>query len=178
MPLHNYRCPACGATVEEYRSIQEGGNARLPECGECTADGFDMVYMQWCVPVVAMDAKEPGQRFTVMRDVYDRNPESGQVERFQRAEVIDSTHTMRRIEQDSEQRFRNGEGEPLRFRALSQDRSNLDQGCFGTSGQIGAQAYDSGKAPQKKDNIAVTRHGTTKPKVTVARHGGSSPLKG
>lgn len=133
--------------------------------------------MRWRVPVVAMDAKEPGSRFTVMRDVYDRNPETGNMERFQRPEVIDSTHTMRRIEQDSEQRFRNGEGEPMRFRALSQNRSNLDSGSFGTEGQIGEQHYDSGLTPQKKPNVEVRRHGQKKPRIAVARHAGSSPLK-
>jgi hypothetical protein len=135
--------------------------------------------MRWCVPVVAMDAKEPVQRYEIHRDVYDKNPSTGQMERHSRREVIDSTHKMRAIEKDSEQRFRNGEGEPMRFRMLSQDRSNKDVGSFGTAGKIGDQAYDSGNPPLKKSGkITVARHGAEKPQVAVARHGGVSLLKG
>ncbi len=173
MPLHHYRCDHCGALTEEYRTIQEGGSAVRPICPDCH------VPMPWVVPVIAVDAKEPFQRFEVMRDVYEKNPATGDVERFQQREVIDSTHTMRRIEADSERRYRNGEGEPMRFRGLSQDRSNMDVGSFGTAGKIGEQAYDSGHAPMKKSGrVSVTKHGTRKPDVTVARGAGQSPLKG
>ena len=179
MPLHCYRCPVCDEVIEEYRSIQEGGNAKPPLCPQCnTGSRHEDVQMVWVVPVVAMDAKEPGQRFEVTREIYDKNPRTGDVDRHQQVEVIDSVHKMRQIERDSEQRYRNGEGEPMRFRALSQGKSNLDVGLFGREGQIGEQHYDSGRQSTKKANIGVTRHGTKKPKVVVARGGGVTALKG
>jgi hypothetical protein len=107
------------------------------------------------------------QKFTVHR----LGPDGQQHE-----ETIDSLHTLRAIEKDSEQRYRDGEGEPLRFRGYAQDASNMDVSAFGSAGTIGDRTYDSGSAPQKK--MPVTRHGATKPKVKVARHGGASPLKG
>lgn len=125
-----------------------------------------------------MDAREPFQTYQVARDVYDRNPATGDTERHSRLETIDSLHTMRKIERDSEQRFRNGEGEPMRFRMLSTDRSNKDVGSFGREGQIGAQKYDSGNPPvQKGGRVSVQRHGARKPQRAVARGGGFSPLK-
>ena len=84
---------------------------------------------------------------------------------------------LRQIERDSEQRYRNGEGEPLRFRGYANNRSNLDQGSFGTAGQIGERTYDSGTPLQKSGKVSITRHGTEKPRVTVARGAGASPLK-
>lgn len=93
-------------------------------------------------------------------------------------ETIDSTHKMRLIEKDSEQRYRDGEGEPLRFRMLSQNRSNKDVGAFGTEGSIGDRHYDSGKAPEKKSNIGIERHGQKKPRIKTARGGGKTALKG
>ena len=93
-------------------------------------------------------------------------------------ETIDSVHKVRQLEKESEQRYRDGEGEPLRFRAWNQDASNRDVNSFGTEGQIGDRHSDSGRAPQKKSNVEVKRHGQQKPKIPIARRGGGSPLKG
>jgi hypothetical protein len=119
----------------------------------------------------AIDAKEPFQRFTVHRQV----PTSGGL--MQVEETIDSVHTLRRIEQDSEQRYRNGEGEPLRFRMWNQDRTNKDVGSFGTAGRIGDRAYDSGRTPQGSKKVGTKRHGPRKPKIAVAKGAGGSPLR-
>lgn len=172
MPLHDYRCTECGTRLfDVYRSIAEGARARLPLCPDCQCP------MGWIPQVGAMDAKEPFQAYTVARDLYDKNPLTGDTERHQRIERIDSLHTMRKIERDSEQRFRNGEGEPMRFRMLSTDRSNKDVGSFGREGQIGAQHYDSGNPPvQKSGRVSVTRHGVHKPDRAVTRGGGFTAL--
>lgn len=172
MPLHDFSCPVCSAILQDlYRSIDIGGMGDPPLCPRCGT------LMDWVVPVVAMDAS-PFQPFEISRDVYEKNPDTGDVERFQKREVVDSLHTMRTIEADSERRFRNGEGEPLRFRMLSQNASNKDVGAFGSEGKIGEQSYASGQAPQKKPNIDVRRHGAKKPQVKVAKGAGQSALKG
>ncbi len=169
MPLHHYRCDVCGALIEEYRSIHEGGTARPAWCCDRPA--------RWVVPVVAMDAKEPFQRFDVERLQPVKDPETGQWVQAQVRETIDSVAKARKIEEDSQVRYANGEGEPLRFRVYNQDASNMDRNSFGEAGSIGGRAYDSGKAPQKKPNISTTRHGQTKPRVVTARGAGDTALK-
>lgn len=168
MPLHFYRCDACGALLEEYRSVHEGGTARLPRC-PCGAT------CRWVIPVVAMDAKEPFQRFEVSRQVMTR---AGLEER---RETIDSLTKLRKIEHDSEQRYRDGEGEPMRFRAWTQESSNMDRSAFGDSGTIGDRAYTrTGETPAMPGNIGVKRHGQRKPDVTLGPglRRATSPLKG
>lgn len=93
---------------------------------------------------------------------------------------IDSLHTMRRVEQESEQRYRNGEGEPIRFRMWNQDASNKDANSFGEAGTIGEQAYASGQQPQKSGKIGVRRHGGDRPTIAVGagvQQKGASPLR-
>lgn len=179
------RCTDCGTlSLVVYRVADVGGSYWPPRCPVAI---FDVDTVSACRGRLEMapqpgdytiDAKEPFQRTEVWRDVYDRNPATGEVERHQRLEVVDSVHKMRTIEADSERRFRNGEGEPMRFRALSQNRSNLDVGSFGAEGSIGAQTYDSGRAPVKSGKVSVTKHGAKKPQVKVARGGGQTALKG
>jgi hypothetical protein len=168
MPLADYQCD-CGFWVaDHYFPSAVGATASAPRCPACS------IPLHWLPNVQAMDAKEPFQRFAVTRQVQTH---AGMV---QQQEVIDSTHRLRQLEKDSEQRYRNGEGEPLRFRAWSQDHSNRDVGSFGTEGQIGDRAYDSGKAPTKKANIQTRRHGGQAPRRAtgpgVAR-GGVTALK-
>src|SRR6185436_19841507 len=76
-------------------------------------------------------AFEPGQEFVT----YD-----GQ----NRPVLVESTAQMRKIERESEQQARNGEGQPLRFRALHQNRSNLGDNTFG-------------EVPQEKPTAAAKR---------------------
>lgn len=45
--------------------------------------------------------------------------------------TIDSLHTLRRIEREAERRTADGVGQPMVFRAWSQNRSNQDQNVFG-----------------------------------------------
>ena len=170
----HFACPACGATpVVVYTLADVGGPDWPPRC--------------WCDTPME-HAPQPGdfridlrtdggggrafQKFEIHRQVPTKD---GLV---QVRETVDSLHTLHRIERDSEQRYRNGEGEPLRFRAAHQDRSNLDVNSFGTAGTIGGRAYDSGAPPAKSGKVSVTRHGTDKPKIPVAKGGGVTALKG
>lgn len=65
-----------------------------------------------------VDAFEPGGEF----EVYD-----GQ----NRKVTIESFAQMHKLERESEQQARNGEGQPLRFRMLHQHRSNKEVNTFG-----------------------------------------------
>lgn len=134
--------------------------------------------MEWIPQTLAMDVGgvkgAAFKSFSVHRQVPTRD---GLV---QVEERIDSLHKLRQIERDSEQRFRNGEGEPMRFRMWNQDRSNKDVGSFGAEGRIGDRVYDSGQAPQKQSNISVARHGEKKPRRALGpgMKGAASPLRG
>ncbi len=112
MALHDYLCP-CGETLrDQYRTIADGGMDTRPLCPKCGN------LMDWIPQIGCMDAFEPGQEFVV----YD-----GQ----NRPRTIESFAQMRALERESEQQARNGEGQPLRFRALHQNRSNMQDNTFG-----------------------------------------------
>lgn len=53
---------------------------------------------------------------------------------------VDSLHTMRRVEREAEQAYRNGEGQPMVFRRWAQDGSNRDQPTLSAS-------YNPGDTP-------------------------------
>lgn len=113
MPRHDYTCPACGRLFEDVVvPIAVGAIKGAPECPDCGR------ICEWIPAIGAMDAREPFQTFTC----YDgRN----------QPVTIDSLHTLRRVERESEQLARNGEGQPIRFRRWSQDDSNKDVNTFG-----------------------------------------------
>lgn len=168
----HYRCPACGHLyLLAYIPADVDGPDWPPTCYTCDDAQLERAPQPGDF---GFDVKTDGdggkgfQKFTVHRQVPTKE---GLV---QVEESIDSLHKMRQIEKDSEQRYRDGEGEPLRFRGYAQNGSNMDVGSFGTEGTIGGRHYDSGHAPTKK--MPVTRHGTKKPTVKVARGGGRSPL--
>lgn len=180
MPRQYFKCPCCGQIDLISYAAADVDQPDWPP--RCTVDARD------CDQPPMERAPQPGdygwdmktdgdggkgfQKFTVHRTVPTRDG----IQHVE--EVVDSVHKLRQIEKDSEQRYRNGEGEPIRFRVYNQDHSNMDRNSFGDAGTIGDRAYDSGKAPQKKTNVGVRRHGEKKPNVPVARGGGVSALKG
>ena len=113
MALHDYHCAACGFVLaDQYRSIEEGAQARLPSCPHCHCT------MAWVPNVGRMDLLAESAKFVQ----YDgkNNPV-----------MVDSFKAMRKLEAESDQQARNGEGQPIRFRALHQDKSNMDRNTFG-----------------------------------------------
>jgi hypothetical protein len=110
------------------------------------------------------------QKFVVARQVPTREGLT------QVTEEITSTRQIRQIEQDSERRYANGEGEPLRFRAFSQEKGQMGESAYGKEGSIGGRAYDSGKTPTPKKNITTRRHGQTAPDIETHRIGGTTAL--
>lgn len=177
MASQHYWCPNCQTlelvtyTLSELTQRKLAGDwpplCSTPECFE--------VRLEFAPQQMRTDLRTDGgtdasfQKFGVWRDVPTKEG------RKQVYEEIDSLHKLRAIERDSEQRYRNGEGEPLRFRMAAQNRSNKDVGLFGKEGQIGGQSYDSGSAPTKR--MGITRHGQKKPRISVAKHGGVTALK-
>lgn len=97
---------------DQYRTIAQGASAHPPMCPDCGDP------MAWVPAIGMMDAFEPGSEFVC----YDGQNRPVQVESFRQ---------MRRLERESEQQFRNGEGQPMRFRALHQHRSNMGDNTFG-----------------------------------------------
>jgi hypothetical protein len=108
MALHDFVCLRCHAIQRDVNvPIAVGARAAQVRCPDCQRP------MDWLPQVGSMDAKEPS--FQTVVDV-------GGV-----PTVVGSLHQMRRIERETEQRSRNGEGQPLVWRDYSQNRSNFDQ---------------------------------------------------
>lgn len=161
MPQQHFTCDTCGTSgLYPYTVADVGGPDWPPACPYC----LDGTLRQTPRPGdFAMDLRSdsgtgPFQKFTVAR----LGPDGAHHE-----EVIDSLHKVRQIERDSEQRYRDGEGEPLRFRAFSQSASNRDVGSFGREGRIGDRTYDSGQAPARSGRVGLKRHGQTKPTIPL-----------
>ena len=132
MPLHDYRCPVDGTILrDQWRTVAEGAEARLPLCQLCLCVGSE-TRMRPIPNVGHMDAKEPFQRF----ETFD-----GQNRRV----VVDSLKTLRRIEKESEQQFKNGTGQPIVFRAYSNDPSNMDTSALHKSWEGGEQPTEEAK---------------------------------
>jgi hypothetical protein len=111
MPLHDYWCPACGAlTPDIYRPVSERATDRPPlHCGQP---------MAW---VAAAPAVHYGSVKTCAFHAFDTTDGYG------RPVHVDSVQKLRRIERESEQAARNGEGQRMVWRRYAQDPSNRDQ---------------------------------------------------
>ena len=159
MPQQHYRCPACGVLeLMVYRAADTDLPTWPPTCTTCPSMRMEMAPQE-----MRLDLKTDGagdrsfQKFTTYVD--------GQpVE-------IDSLYKLRKVERESEQRYLNGEGEPIRFRMWNQESSNRDVSAFGEAGTVGsgtsARTYDSGTPLQKSGKVSIRRHGEDKPKVTL-----------
>lgn len=120
MPNHDFKS-ACGYILrDQYRSVLVGGSGDRPTCPHC---GDLMV---WMIPVPRMDLRSDGegksgntfQKFTM------RDGQNNLVE-------IDSLHTLRRIEAESEKMAADGVGQQVRVRGFAQDASNMGVNTFG-----------------------------------------------
>jgi len=106
MALHDFWCQVCGQVLVDVDvPMAIGATKGAPlHCGRPTA---------WIPQVGRMDALEPFQEFEV------RDGQNHLV-------TIDSLAKLRKIERESEQQYRNGEGQPLVWRRYSNDDSNRD----------------------------------------------------
>lgn len=152
MPWADYYCPGCPGIIlrNHVFSASLGAKASAPLCEVCET------YMEVIPAIGRMDAQGGG------------GFKAFQISHNGQQVVIDSLHKLRQLEQQSEQDYRNGEGEPLRFRMWNNNRSNKDVNSFGESGTIGEQAYGSGEKLEKHGRVSVTRHGGDEPDIPVA----------
>lgn len=119
MPLHDYVCRTCQIVqADVYRSIDQGAQGTPPVCPRCDQP------MRWIPQVGRMDAGS-GSSFTAF-DTDVLQPDGSH-----RTVHIDSLRKLRQVERETEIAARNGEGQPLRWRDYSQDRSNADVNLFG-----------------------------------------------
>lgn len=132
MAWHDFLCAHCG-TVLTNVDVPAAIGARLGaplHCGQPTA---------WIPQVGRMDAAcGPGFQAFEVRD--------GQNNLVK----VDSLHKLRTLERESEQQHKNGEGQPLVFRAYSQNRSNHDVHS------LDPQRFAGGEQP---DPAWVKKHG-------------------
>ena len=130
--FHDYRCHVCGSIRRDVAvPVSEGALAHPPLCPACLCGG-SATKMTWIPNIGAIDAKEPFQRF----ETFDG--------RNQRV-VVDSLQKLRQIEKESEQLYRNGEGQPIVFRAYSNDNSNKDQSALHKSWDGSEQPTEEAK---------------------------------
>lgn len=138
MPLHDYvHCTT--VVVDQYRSAEEGACAHPPACPQCGRP------MDWIPQTTAMDVGGvKGAAFKAF-DTYDAQ---------NRPIRIENLRALRKVERESEQAYRNGEGQPLTFRMWSQNRSNRDVRADGQDWTGGEQptpaaAHKFGKTLQR-----------------------------
>src|SRR5262245_3582637 len=139
--LHDFFCGTCGQVLVDVNvPIAIGAVKGAPlHCGQVTS---------WIPQVGRMDAYEPFQEFEC------RDGRNNPV-------VVDSLHKLRQIERDSEQRYRDGEGQPLVWRHYSNDRSNRDVHALHPDGR-GGEAPDPAWV---KQHAAELRRSTAEPDV-------------
>src|SRR5262245_1900937 len=106
MALHDFWCEKCGQVLVDVNiPIDLGAIKGAPlHCGQPAT---------WIPQVGRMDAYEPFQEFEA------RDGQNNLV-------TVDSLAKLRKIERESEQQFRNGEGQPIVWRRYSNDSSNKD----------------------------------------------------
>jgi hypothetical protein len=111
MALHDFLCSSCGTYQSDvFRTAAQGAQSDPPVCCDLP--------MAWVPQIGRMDALEPGQEFVC----YD-----GRNNRV----LVESLSQMRKIERESEQAERNGEGQKMVWRKYSQDHSNLHTNTLG-----------------------------------------------
>lgn len=129
MPILDYECAVCGLIARDvYRPLYRLPTPRVvhgykvtqdfdhPLCERCLGHELRIV-MNVIPPRVTVDALEPMQEFeTVVEDGHGGH----------KVEHIDSLAKLRKVERESEVRYRNGVGRPLVWRDYSNDRSNRD----------------------------------------------------
>lgn len=148
MALHDFRCPQDGlVAVDQYVPIAIRASQLRPIC-RCGC------LMEWIPAVGRMDLMPFGQVFSTQI----RQPD-GSVKTVQ----IDSLATIRRLERESEIRYANGEGAPLRWRDYSNDRNRQYENSFGPS--PADVAHEEAKGSRAR--LSVHRYGGTAPDVAL-----------
>lgn len=128
MALHDYYCPTCSRVLADVPvEISVGATAGAPVCSCGTPT-------EWIPQVGRMDASN-GPGFQAFDTFNGRNEKVH----------VTSLKQLREIERQSEIDHRNGEGQPLVFRAFSNSRSQMDQSALHKSFEGGEQPTPAAK---------------------------------
>lgn len=111
MALHDFFCARCGQVLTDINvPIAIGQRAGAPDhCGQQTQ------------PIPGIGRMDIGAVKGVAFQAFETTDGRGN------PVLVDSFHKMRQVERESEQAFRNGEGQPMNWRRASQCKSNWDQ---------------------------------------------------
>lgn len=127
----DYLCPACGhiefdvradwVPVPESERLYKGQERKLPYyCLACYNDGRTAKQvMDWLPSRAANDLLTGGTGLAIQ--IGDE------------VKVFSSAHEMRSFAAESQRRARNGEGVPISFRVLEQNRGNMDRNTLSNS---------------------------------------------
>ncbi len=138
---HDFRCGCCDVVYRDVLVVHALSAMTAPLfCAQCGS------LLVWIPKVGRMDAYEPFQEF----ETSVQKPGGG-------TEVvhIDSLRKLRQVERESEQRSRNGEGQPLVWRDYAQDVSNHDVHTLGVD--PGKQAFDDLQARRRASRQAPVK---------------------
>ena len=159
MARHDFRCPHCRRIREDVNvPVTVGASQAVVLCPVCVDTRMAPI------PAVGrMDFGPSGgtgfKSFTIEEEI------RGKVERIE----VNSLHDLRRVERESEQRARNGEGRPLAWRDYHQDRSNGDVHTLAPGGNLAdphgvaptvAAATASKKVTPRRGDAVTKAHGT------------------
>lgn len=158
MALHDFRCPACGDVYPDVDvPIALGARAANLRCPN-PVHTAPHPRLEWIPQIGRMDfGPSAGAGFKAFT-IQDRDARGRVITR-----EIDSLHTLRKVERESEQRARNGEGQPLVWRDYSQARSNRDQHTLAKdpADPHGAKvAINPKKFTPRKGREVIRAHGT------------------
>ena len=160
MARHDFRCGVCGYVLRDHH-VPTGQRAseHAPTCPNHQIGG--PVRMAWI----------PAARFSLFSDAATEG--AGSFAKFTlpvedpgsptgfRDETVSSLADIRRLERESEQRERNGEGRRMVWRDYSQDASNRDRHTLGEDPSLKPAKHYSNGTPVKirRGDPVVADHG-------------------
>lgn len=162
MALHDLYCSRCGQVLTDVNiPVAVGATAGAPDhCG---------VKM---IPIPAIGSMDIGAVKSVGFQGFETTDGRGH------PVLVDSLHKLRQVERESEQAYRNGEGQPMVWRRYAQDPSNRDQPTL-------SKSYYGGDAPtpaaKQRFGSTAQRHGDAEPAGTYGpgvSDANASALKG
>ncbi len=160
--MHDYACPDCGTLKADVNvPVTLGASGAFVACPCCDADLGRTVRM----------APIPAFRLSVFRDADPRNGSRD----FTKAQIqvetpgggfrevtVGSLADIRRLERESEQAERNGEGRRMVWRDYAQDRTNADKHTLGEDPSLKpSKTFTNGQPVlTRKGDPVIADHGT------------------
>lgn len=155
MALHDFVCPACGTVrCDIYVPVTLGASHAEVYCRACDADLHQMIRMDPIPAIGRMSVFSQFEKFTT--PIEDPASPTGY-----RDVSINTLGDIRRLERESEQAERNGEGRRMIWRSFSQDPSNADVHTMGPDPSLKpAKTYTNGQPVLvRRGDPVVADHG-------------------